>query len=264
MSIILNPSPIKVHNSFSLFDDAAINKLNDVLNNQDTTIKVTASYDEAEQVAAQSKLEGYKTSIVERNNSYFVNVKPRVEVQLDEALSSGQFKKLAFGRYAFKKVANNPLGIQHYNFDDGTIWKVMAGKDGKQYLVKEVDDNDSEKVIRSLDKNYTKATILASSNTNIKQLVRLAKVLYDNPSDEFINDLLNVSKDVVSKVLTAKLNRIINSELAALNITSPLYRKKVQEKVAHAISSNTVFNKQQISNIIADLNKINVDSLTNI
>ena len=89
-------------------------------------------------------------------------------------------------------------------------------------------------------------------------------MLYDNPSDEFINDLLNASKDVVSKVLTAKLNRIINSELAALNITSPLYREKVQEKVAHAISSNTVFNTQQISNIIADLNKINVDSLTNI
>lgn len=256
-------SPIKLYSTNASLDDEAMMKLSQVINNQEKTIKVTASYDEAKRIAKRSMLEGYQTSIVDYGNSYHVNVKPRVEIDLQEAEQSGQFKKLAFGRYAFTKEANNPLGIQHYNFDDGTIWKVSVGKDGKEYLVKEVDDKNEDKVIRSVEKNMTKATVLASATSKIdtKQLARLAKILYDNPADEFINDLMQASVNVLSKVVTAKLNKVVNSELEALNITSPLYREKAKEKVAHAISSNIIFNKQQIAKIITDFNKINLDAL---
>lgn len=257
-------SPIKLYNSCLSLDDEAIAKLANVIDNQEKTIKVTDSYEEAQQVAKQSRLEGYKTSIINYGDSFHISIKPRVEVNLQDAEQSGQFKKLAFGRYAFTKQANNPLGIQHYNFDDGTIWKVIKAKDGKEYLVKEVDDSDDSKVIRSVDNKMTKATVLASSKLDTKQLFRLAKILYDNPSDDFINDLLYTSVDVLAKTVTAKLNRVVNTELEALNITSPLYREKAKERVAHAISSNTIFNKQQISKIISDLNKINLDVLKSI
>lgn len=255
-------SPIKLYNDYSLLDDDAMAKLANVVNNQEKTIKVTSSYDEAKQIARQNIFEGYPTRIVEHGNSYHINVKPRVEIDLQSAQDSGQFKKLAFNRYAFTKQANNPLGIQHYNFDDGSIWRVVVGKDNKEYLVKEVDDNNNDKVIRAVD-SIPKSTVLTASSKGVdtKQLVRLAKILYNNPEEELINDLIKVSADTVNKTVTAKLNQIINSELEALNITSPLYRNKVKEKIAHAISSNIIFNRQQISKMIADIKNIDINTL---
>ena len=256
--------PVNSYNAFSILgNDAMFEQLSESLQNEEKTIKITASYDEAQCIAKQYRLEGYNTNIVNYGNSFHINIKPQVKVDLQSAIKSGQFKKLAFGKYAFTKDANNALGFKHYNFDDGTIWKTQKAKDGKEYLVKEIDDDNEDKVIRS-KVNDSKPLVLASSNTNVKQLVRLAKVLYDNPSEEFINDLLKVSSNFLSNVLMTKLNKVINNELDAINISSPYFRNQARQKVAMAIDSNTLFHKEQISKIIRDLNKIDLTALQDV
>ena len=254
-------TPIFTHNSFSILDDEAMDKLATALNKTETTVAITKSYDEAQKIVQANKAEGHQVRLNNYGGSFHINVIPREEIELTAALESGQFQKFTSDRYTFTKQANNPLGIQHYSFDEGTIWKVMKGKDGKDYLVKEVDDKDTDKVIRSTDNKMTKATVLASSNINPSQLKHLANVLYNNPSEELINDLINISADSLSRVLTAKLNNIINSELDAMNITSPYFKEQAREKVAYVIKSNAIYDRNQITKIIADSNKIDLNSL---
>lgn len=242
---------IRRFNDLSFFDEESMQKIAQAVNNQKKLVKIVDNEKQANIFTKELQFKGYNVDIEQNNNNFYIYASPRQKVLLKEAQSSGQFKKIAFDRYQFlSKEANNPLGIQHYNFDEGTIWKVMTAKDGKEYLVKEIDDKDNNKVIRQPCEKAFRSTILASLQSNPKQLTKLCKVLYNNPDDDFINDLVKYSSKSLSAILTSKLDNIITSELEYLNITSPEYHKNVHDKIVQAIDNNQIYNRQQISNLI--------------
>lgn len=241
---------VRRYDDYSFLNDNDLEKIAAVVNNQSKIVKITDDEKEAKLAQQQLRMQGYPAYIEQKNNTYQIITSPQTKILLKEALASKQFKKIAMNKYAFSTVANNTLGFQQYNFDDGTIWRVLKSKDGKEYLVKELNDEDNTIVRQPY--NQIKSPVLASSNN--KRIHKLCKILYDNPSDEFINDLVKYSTDSLSKLVTAKLNNIIDSELHALNITSPMYTQQVKERIASAIDNNTIVNRQQISDIITNKN----------
>ena len=238
-------------NDYSFLDDDTIKKIASVIEDDSKVVQIVDNEKEATILQKQLNIQGYNTKIEKHGKSFHVIAKPRDMILYHEAIKSGQFTKLAFGRYSFTRQSNNPLGIQHYNFDEGTIWKVMTGKDGKEYLVKEVDDDNEELVVRKSEKS-----VLAESSLDVKSLKKICKVLYDNPSDEFINDLFDKLPSQMNKILTAKLDKLINDNVKASKfISSPKYINDVKTKVITSINQEAIFNKEQISKFILSANR---------
>ena len=132
-------STVRRFNDYSFIDDNAMEKIANAVNNQEKIIKITDDEKEANLIIHQLNAQGYEAESRYKSGEFFVVARPRFRIPLKKAQASGQFKKIASSHYAFSRAANNPLGIQHYDFDEGTIWKVVSGKDGKEYLVKELD-----------------------------------------------------------------------------------------------------------------------------
>ena len=81
-------------------------------------------------------------------------------------------------------------------------------------------------------------------------------MLYDCQDDNFINDLVSLSASSLARVLTAKLNSIVDSKLQSVNINSSTYSNEVKQKLAAAIDSNAIYNRQQIDSLILQSSKI--------
>lgn len=232
------------------------------------TVYTTEDENQARMMEKQLTIQGYHAEIEKHGNTFHVVTKPRNKVPLHKAEASGMFTKLAFGRYVFNKTGNNKLGFEEYDFDEGTIWKVVKSDDGKEYLVKEVEDDNEDAVIRQKD---TKAVVAAantnslfkkaSSNMNTnsipkEQLKKYCKVLYNNPSEEFIDDLMDCIPNQLSSLLLAKLDAIVNKEISASKyMSSPRFAAKMKEKIKEGISGNTVFNVAQICKMIREESK---------
>ena len=239
---------IRRHDDYSFLQDEYFEKIaNSINNTQKKLVKVTNDIKQAKHIGTQLLAQGYKISCDNYNNEYYIYALPREKINFKQAMQNGTFKKIASNQYI--KQANNTLGLQHYDFDEGTIWKVITAEDGKEYLVKEVSDTNIDEVIRQKDDINKKITVTASNN-NKRDLIRLCKILYNNFNEEFIQDIVQYAPESLSNMINDKLNNIINSELKALNITSSNYHKQVREKIAFAIESNKITNRQQISNII--------------
>ena len=234
-------------NDYSYIDDNAFEKIANVINDQKKLINIVEDEDHA-QVIAKNMQNEYDTKIEKNNNHYYIYAMPKQQVALDEAKSSGFFQKIAYNQYQFNKQANNSLGWQHYNFDDGTIWKVMTANDGKEYLVKEVDDKNNQIIRQPCEKINTNLVITANKHIANSQIKRLCNILYGDIDPEFINDL-SKSFDLF-KMLINKLDLVINSELDYLNIQSNQYKQNIYDKIMQGIKNNTITNRKQISNLI--------------
>ena len=236
-------------NDYSYIDDESLQKIAEVVNNQKKLIKITDNIKTAKAITKQLKDKNYESIIEQVKDNYYIYTLPQQKVLFTEAKSSGCFKRIASNQYEFTKQANNPLGITHYNFDEGTIWKVMTAKDGKDYLVKEIDDK-TEQIIRQPCEKAFSTMVITADNKDPQKIFKLCKLLYNDVNEDFIKDLTKYSSIALSSFLSNKLNNVIDSELEYLNITSPEYKKNVHEKIAMAINNNQISNRQHISNII--------------
>lgn len=240
-------------NDYSYIDDAEFEKIANIINDNKKLVKITDDIDHA-QVIAKKIQNKYDTQIEKVNNNYYIYAKPKPKVLLTEAKSSGFFRKIAYNQYQFNKQANNSLGWQHYDFDDGTIWKVMTAKDGKEYLVKEVNDKTNE-IIRQPYDQVKENLMITASNKSIGKVKQLCNIIYGEINTEFINDILQASVDLLH-ILNHKLDLIINSELDYLNIQSNQYKQDVYDKIMQGIASNKITSREQISNIIKGGNTV--------
>lgn len=237
---------IKRYNDYSFFDDQTFEKLAKVVNDESKVVNIVEDMKQASILRKQLIMQGYNARIEKHASAYHVIAVPRDMIPLYEAMESGQFKRVAFGRYSFTNVANNKLGIEHYNFDEGTIWKVMKGKNGKEYLVKEVEDDNEDNVIRNSEKVVT-----ATNQLDGEKLKKVCKALYNNTSDELITDLVDALPGNFNKIVNAKLSNVIESEMKQKSITSPEYIAEVREKVIDSINKDIIFNRKQIYKLIS-------------
>lgn len=191
------------------------------------------------------KVQGYSSTTEKIGNNINVyKIMPEM-VELKEAQQNDCFKKLAWGRYCFQKC-NSINGFTEYDFDDGSIWRTVTGEDGKQYLVKEVDDNDEDVVIRTKTASSIK---IASSYTTDSTINNIIKIIYsDDVNSQFISDLLmsNVKQGLLT-LLDNKIDILISEKAQQKNISDANALSGLKEYVSINISSN----------VISDLNSFN-------
>lgn len=242
---------IKRFTDETTFSDDLFAKLEKVVSdeNAEQTLQVSDSEEQIKQAELEAKIRGMNVTVEKVNDKYHLKTQKQERIKYREAMNSGRFKKLAWGRYCFQRQANEPLGFEKYDFDDGSIWRVMTGTDGKEYLVKDVQEDNENKVIRRNDKSVT------ADNKNMivdeKNVKTLANILYDNMSDEFIGDMLRVAKNDVLRTVNNKFNDFINDEVSTNKfISSPTYLSELKTALIANINNTKLGSKEQMSNFI--------------
>ena len=238
-------------NSIDFFSDEAMKKIADVIEKVEKK-KVVGIYmteKDANIIAKQLRLQGYDKKVIQQNNAYKVIANMLEHIKYDEAMKSGQFKKLAWNRFSFERKANENLGYEEYPFDEGTIWKVVKDENGVEYLVKEVEDEDEDKVIR------TKVANIMNSNQliNEKNMNRAIEAFYGTLNKEFILDMAP-AKSAMVQVLNDKLDKIVQAELDGNKfISSPDYKDIVKEHVVKNL--HELHGRTQVAALISRFNQ---------
>lgn len=233
---------------------------NNINNNFDTLSKIIEKQsktcvvdivDKEEQaltIKKQLKVEGYNCEIRKMGNKYKVIAIAPEKIKLTEALSTNGFEKLAWGRYCFQK--ENALGMFKYDYDDGSIWRVISGDDGNEYLVKEINDENEDEVVRTKSASENNDKIV--DDCNVKSVI---KTLYNNYNDnEILNDLLS---SPVKKEIYNFLNKKLKNKIASIIqqnhfIQSPEYINDVTTIVKTAINNKNINSSKSLNKVIKD------------
>ena len=232
---------IKRSDDFNCFDENTFNNIKNIIENKSKLIDIVD--EEKTAIAKQRELNimGYNTEIVPFGSKFKIIAKKQELIDLREAKSSGMFKKLAWGRYYFTK--ENRLGDKNYDFDDGSIWKVIKGEDGIEYLTKEVDDN--EEVVRHKSDDYL----------NEENYKKFASVLNIDTNKGSVIDMMvtsNMHKEI-NKFIDAQLESTISKKIQANNyIQSKEYNKEIKELVITSINNNIINKSNDIDSLIRE------------
>lgn len=232
-------------------DDEAMEKIAAVLNKEEQKKHLMATCDnkkDASIMAKQLKLQGYNASIVESNGKFNVMAGVREHVLYDEAMKSGCFKKLAKNTFAFERKANETLGYEDYKFDEGSIWTVIQDENGVEYLVKEVEDSDEDKIVRTKAAALEKHQLIDSKNMS-----RAIEAFYGLVNKELLLDLAPMSNTLV-QMLNDKLDKTVQAELDGNKfISTPGYKEIVKEHVVKNL--HNLHGRTQVAALISKFNK---------
>lgn len=225
-------------NDFNCFDDNTFLKLDIILNK-----KVEAKYQDIKEAQLHNSI-NKDTKIEETINGYSIVNKDKMN--LEDALSSGMFKKIAWGEYLYSNfTGRNDSFPEKYSFDDGSIWKVEKGEDGKDYLVKEVDDNDNLLRTAGQGKN------IYVSKANAEEVINVFKVFKDK--DDILNYILNdknVSK-YVFEMLSSKLEEYVKEYLTKNKYTeSKDLLDDILTLISRMLKSNDIKSLNDLDNVI--------------
>jgi hypothetical protein len=244
------------------FDDNAFEKIASVVEEKDKekVLLITPDENKANVMCKQLNMQGYNAHVEQTVHGDYKVIGSHAErLDLRTAMASGKFKKLAWGRYCFQRNANETLGNEKYDFDDGSIWKVIKDEDGHEYLVKEVDDKDEDKVIRNseLKAAASKKQIFVNED-NAKNIVQ---ILY-NFNNRFVDDMLKVASNETIKMLNNKLNECIAEKIAENKfISSPKYLSSITASIESGITDNKIKNMNQLeASVVEFTNKFISDT----
>lgn len=236
----------------NVFSEESFEKLASKINkiNNRKLYKVCSTQEDVIESVKAIKLSGYNYEINNCGNKCNVySVFPDDAIDLNEANKSGQFEKLAWGRYTFQK-ASAICDFQKYNFDDGTIWKVITGSDGKQYLAKEVEDDDEEKVIRTKTASLNKRASINVDNNNASNI---CDMLFDT-KDNFFKEIMNSdSSQVVIAFLKNYLDKYIDDSLKNNGILDTQRIENAKKVIYDKMNSNSIMNRDSLDKLIMDL-----------
>ena len=134
---------IKRYDDFNPLID--FDKLAKIIKDNKKLFDIAETQEKADLMKSELNMKGFVVKIEPCNVGFKVYTIPGEIVDYREAMQSGMFQKLAWGHYAF--VRRCEYNNTKYNFDDGSIWKIIIDENGKEFLVKEVDDV-TEAIIR--------------------------------------------------------------------------------------------------------------------
>ena len=140
----------------------------------------------------------------------------------------GMVKNLGNNKYqAYNKTSI--AGVYDYGFDEGSIWTLKTYEDGQQYLVKEINGDDENDVVRTkkASSNEQKDTVSNTINNSGKYKVLLEKL------DKKIIATLKEGKCVVTDNLVSEIREklIMNGfNNASKNIVLSIAKSETTEK----------------------------------
>ena len=240
---------IRRYSDTSLFSEKEFEKIaKSIKENENKKLyKVCSDQESANLAISELKLKGYKYEIVSNNNECKIYSIFPESIDKKQAEESGMFKKIAFGRYCFQRQMTP--SDKSYNFDDGSIWKVITADDGKQYLTKEVDDEDEEKIVRTkiakLNKKAASDLVVNDSNAN-----NLINILFEN-SDNFKNQILNSDKkQFIFDIIKEYYNNFLNSYLQKYNTIDQNLINSIKDEVNTQIMNGQILNMDSVKALI--------------
>lgn len=219
-------------------------KLFDIVDNEEKALLIKK----------ELKVQGYQVRIESFGKKFKVIAIIPNKIELESAVQSGAFKKLAWGRYCFQRPQEitAAFGMFKYDYDDGSIWRVMTGEDGKEYLIKEVEDELEDEVIRVKVANIEEYYV---NDNNVKSVIA---ILYDSlEGNEFVNEILQSNlKSNIHSFLNDKLKKIINCEIEQSQfIKSPSYASELKGLIQTAINTKQLTTRGQLKSLVADYTK---------
>lgn len=259
---------IRRTDDYSVFADKDLSKIASAVEKAESK-KLFDSFDneiDAEIASTELRIKGYKATIERTAGKFKVVVTKQDHIALDEAEESGQFKKLAWGRYSFERQSG--VGeLFEYNFNDGSIWKLATDDDGNSVLVKEVDEEDEENVIRNtLQDNRQQTREAATKKKDIRYasditVKTISKILYDTTlTDEFLHDATPDVKNSLYKMLDSKLDKLISSKLQEQNINDENDINEIKKLTATALTME-VNSKYNLTKFINSVVKERLDKV---
>jgi len=176
--------------SDEIFDNDTFTRIAESMHKQSKKLfSVVNSEAEAKQVQHDLNVNGYQANYEKAGKYYNVYYSPTTpKFKVDENVLKS-FQNVGDNKYrAYKK--STVAGLYDYDFDDGSIWTLKTYEDGQQYLVKEVEDDNEDKVIRKK---------VASRNNIIK----------NDEFDASLSKFLQKKKIVVSSKLLSDIKQLI-------------------------------------------------------
>lgn len=240
---------IKRTDDYNVFSDDVLNKIASAVKKSENR-KLYDTYEDRNQahiVKAELEIKGFQAEVFNSNGKYHVYSIVPDSVDLKTAEESGQFKKLAWGRYCFQRES----AIGDFNFDDGSIWKLSQDENGNSILIKEVSEEDDEEVVRGTKK--TAGLIKeASAYTNDSNLKSIISMLYTQPFDEnFITDLMASSaKQTVFDMFDKKLDETVLEKIETIGVTDQSVVEELKNLISSSIGSQ-ITNDETLENFIS-------------
>lgn len=215
--------------SDEIFDNETFTRIAKNLKKQNKKLfSVVNSEPEAKKVKNDLNVNGYQASY-EKTGEYFnVYYSPEVpKFKADEKILK-DFKNLGNNKYqAYNKTSI--AGVYDYGFDEGSIWTLKTYEDGQQYLVKEINGDDENDVVRTkkASSNEQKDMVSNTINNSGKYKVLLEKL------DKKIIATLKEGKCVVTDNLVSEIREklIMNGfNNASKNIVLSIAKSETTEK----------------------------------
>lgn len=233
----------------NIFSNDTLEKIAEVIDKKEN--KFMYDIVDSEQKAILSKkqlqIKGYEANIESYGDKFKITASITDKINLKDAEDSGAFKKLAWGRYCFERESS--IGMFKYNFDDGSIWRVMTGENGEEYLVKEIDEENEDDVIRVKTAN-NKGSIV--NDDNVKIILAILYDINESENNELISDILdsNIKNDFY-KVINAKFSdKVKNLIISNHYIQSPEYESDLNSIISTAINGKQIKTASQLENLI--------------
>lgn len=232
---------IRRTDDYSVLSNKELDKLASVIQKTENK-KLFDTFDSqqaAEIANAELKVQGFKTEIEKTASGKFkVYTSPLQKILLNEAEKSGNFKKLAWGRYCFQRQSG--VGeMFDYNYNDGSIWKLATDENGNSILIKEVEDDEDETPIRNSESHQTRIAakrrdVRYTSDVSFKTI---ANILYDASfNDMFLHEATPEVKNSLYSMFNQKLDKLIVSKLSEHEIDDDKAVDEIKKLVATALT----------------------------
>lgn len=205
--------------------------------------------DKAELVKKQLRIQGYDVKLEPAGDKVKVYAIMPDKVKFIDAVQSGSFKKLAWGRYCFQR--ESALGMFKYDFDDGSIWKVVADpQTGEEYLIKEVNDQNEEDIVRNKVAADTKYQFVNDDNVNV-----IISMLYDDINSSIVKDIIadkNIKSSFYS-MLNSKFEKTIEANVSNNHfISSPEYISDLKSIIKTALDNKQLNSTDNLDKLIVE------------
>ena len=231
----------RIADKFASISDECFEHLAEVLENKDNKklFSIVNSEVKANDIKKQLIANGYNVSINKDKNMFkifYSSSQPKIKVT---ASTMSCFNNIGGNLYkAFQKVA----GVYDYDFDDGSIWRIEKFDDG-EYLVKEINSDDENDVIR-------KKTASKNKSMNDDIFKKIMKMFYGEHTDEIVEDAIkNKSlKNEFEHILNKKIDKEIASSLKKHNFI--VSEKHINDLRTKALNEKSIMSKIDLDRFV--------------
>lgn len=235
---------IRRTNDYSVLSNKELDKIASVVNKIDNKelFDTFDSKQQADIACAELKVKGFKPEVEQTSNGkYKVYTAKSQRISLNDAEQSGQFKKLAWGRYCFQRQSG--IGeLFNFNFNDGSIWKLATDEQGNQVLVKEVEEDEEQTPVRNPQINQSQQVKTALKRKDVRytsdvSFKTIANILYDASfGDSFLHDATPEVKHSLYTMFNNKMDKLISSKLAEHGIEDENIVEEIKKLTATALT----------------------------